>query len=192
MSLADPNVEIVSVGDIDTFTVDGEDHGSWLTTGYSHVTNLPIFRHNFESDTVAITARYYEKGYTVEVIGNGSTYQSLGPFPYTGVIYVADANHIRVFMDGVELEKGEIDADPADQKDWQEYYGTGAARSAVIKMHVPTFGKTIQVLYSNATLKEGVHFEHINSNIVRLLDRNYLPTDPTLDFDKTDDFTIWG
>lgn len=144
----------ISIGSPTTFQrwtgTQWENHGTWVSSDY------PIFRHNFESDLVLVTARIYEEGYTQTYTASGS------PIYLTIDDYIPATNNIQVFKNGQKLTLG---------VDYVEVNPVGSnLTSTEIKFNDIIGGTdTIKVVYTTCTLVDGVHYESINTNIIRLL-----------------------
>lgn len=150
---------------IDPYTA-SEATGDWTNTPGSPQGSpplQPIYRHNFNCDTITITLRYVsDEKYVSTPIGNG--------YDVTVEPYMPNTYSITIFKNGRKLSDSE----------YVELNSTTVSFNEIVQ---PTDVLSIQ--YGVAILTEDEHFEIINNNIVRFLGE-YI-----FDFPITD-MTIWG
>lgn len=133
--------------------IDGqwEQHGNWANGG--------VLRHDFEADYVTITMDWN----VGEVVIGSPCCSSVGSPPTaTDIVlpmtYLPGTDSLNVFRDGV-LQTAGIDYLEVD---------SGALLSNTIRLTTLIDSSIIKVVITTSNLKEGVHYEITNSNIVEL------------------------
>lgn len=163
----------------------GYEVGNYDRCGYSYPEAIgaiedftcysPIIRHNLMADDVALTLKWHADGTRVTITNvTGATInQANGVIPY-----IPKANNIIVFRN---KQRVYIDTD------YQESDAEGhMLLSSKLVFVVPLVATdVIDIVYGPCTLKEDVHYEKVNSDIIRILNGALLSP-------IVKDFTIWG
>jgi len=143
-----------------------DQHGSWVAG------NNPVIRHDFDADTVSLTVRRYAEGTKKSYAAAAIITLAEEYIPFT--------NSIEVFRQGQKLIAG-VDYNEVPPV-------SGSLTSSSITLTNPTsLGSpdNVEIVYTTATLIRGIHFEMINSNIIRILF-------PALVSSTYIDLKVWG
>ena len=163
-------------GDLVTITVNRENENDYLVYNPD------------DNRTLADTGQWlttWDLSVKVILFPNSSLLNNAGP--QTDDDFIVDANHLTIWLDGVELvpglDYGEVEAATPGSPSLSQ----GTSSAIELKKHVVFDGtQYIEALIKPVTLIPDVHFEYVNSNIVRLMYTEII--DSTL----TTDITIWS
>jgi hypothetical protein len=127
----------------------------------------PMYRHNFESDVVVITFRYYLEG----SVSQGLIVPELGNSIEVSK-YIPNTKSIVVYRNGIRLS----------DSDFVEYSDN--------IVHFPNFdvksSDVFNIQFKTATLTEGTHYHNINHNIIRFKDNSIFTEFSITEMD------VWG